>query len=77
MYKNVPALIGEQNTVGILFGNGGVIKQTTRSQLVGMVSLISNIGKGLGLALGISAYSFIVFILELVHGKVVISVLLD
>ena len=60
-------LIGEQNNVVVSFGNlglGGVHEQTTTSLLVNHISLISNIGGGLGLALGISVYSIIEFILN-------------
>ena len=38
--------------------------KTTRSLLVVSVSLVSNLGGGLGLALGISAFSIIEVILE-------------
>ena len=57
------------NTVQILFSNGGVLKQTTTSLLVDTETLISNIGGGLGLALGISAYSVVAPTLEWVFRR--------
>ena len=57
------------NFVQILFNIRGVLKQTTTSLLVDTETLISNIGGGLGLALGISAYSLIAVVVDWVDKK--------
>ena len=57
------------NFVQILFNIRRVLKQTTTSLLVDTETLISNIGGGLGLALGISAYSVVAPTLEWVFRR--------
>ena len=44
----------------------GMVKTSTRSILVGPVSLLSNIGGGIGLALGISIHSIIDFLIKII-----------
>ena len=66
----IPGLVADDaNTVKISFNERGVIKQTTTSLLVDIEDLISNIGGGLGLALGMSVYSTIECALDFVSRK--------
>ena len=46
------------------------MKTTTKSYLVDEIALISNIGGGLGLVLGISIFSVVDYILEKLFGQI-------
>ena len=50
--------------VTIKYPSNGIVKTITKSYLVDGITLFSNIGGGLGLALGFSMYSLIDYIIE-------------
>ena len=49
--------INQANFVMFKYTEGGLLKKNTKSYLVDSIALFSNIGGGLGLALGFSMYS--------------------
>ena len=50
--------------VTIRYPSNGIVKTITKSHLVDGITLFSNIGGGLGLALGFSMYSVFDYIIE-------------
>ena len=56
--------------VTIKYPSNGIVKTITKSYLVDGITLFSNIGGGLGLALGFSMYSVIDYIIEKSGSKI-------
>ena len=56
--------------VTIKYPSNGIVKTITKSYLVDGITLFSNIGGGLGLALGFSMYSVIDYIIEKFGSKI-------
>ena len=54
------------NYVVLEYPSQGMVKTSSRSILVGPVSLLSNIGGGIGLALGISIHSIIDYLIKII-----------
>ena len=62
--KRLFSLANPLNNVVIMTFPGGKLVKKTKSLLVDLVSLASNIGGGLGLALGISCLSVLEYIVD-------------
>ena len=61
----------KSNIILIAYKSDGLLKKNTKSYLVDSIAFISNIGGGLGLALGISIFSVLDYITVRLFDKII------
>ena len=61
----------KSNIIFIAYKSDGLLKKNTKSYLVDSIAFVSNIGGGLGLALGISIFSVLDYITVRLFDKII------